>query len=195
MKLQPVKFIHFFLLITFSVVIFIISGLLMGESTAHALPEYANRTSESCGTCHVNPGGGGPRTLRGMLWVAQGRPDKVPVIENLLIAPGVSDGMELYELACAGCHGAGGEGLFGSALVGVGLTQNKIKSTIVRGRIRSGMPAFSGQFSDDQLNTLVEYVYNLASGKISPPPPSYPLDSTIFTGCVVDTQNDKCGGN
>jgi mono/diheme cytochrome c family protein len=32
----------------------------------HALPEYAARTGEACATCHVSPGGGGPRA--GPLW-------------------------------------------------------------------------------------------------------------------------------
>jgi len=179
---------------TIAVVVFLVSGILMGEQPAHALPEYAKRTGESCGVCHVNPGGGGPRTLRGLMWAAQGRPDAVPVIENMLIAPGVKDGLELYDIACAGCHGGAGEGLFGAALVGTGLKENKIRSTIERGRERSGMPPFQGQFTKTQLDILVAYVYGLGIGKIAPPPASYPLESAK-TGCVDNGETVTCGGN
>ncbi len=175
--------------------VFLVTGILWGEQTAHALPEYASRTGESCGVCHVNPGGGGPRTLRGLLWVAQGRPDAVPAIENMLIAPDVEDGLELYDIACAGCHGAAGEGLFGTALIGIGLTENKIRSTIERGRERSGMPSFAGQFTDEQLAALVSYVYGLGTGKIEPPPVSYPLEQPARTGCVGNPETFDCGGN
>ena len=169
-------------------------GALGGATPVHALPEYSTRTSEACGTCHVNPGGGGPRTLRGLLWAAQGRPDAVPMLENVLIAPGVEDGMELYDIACAGCHGASGEGLFGKAIIGSGLVENKIRSTIERGRERSGMPAYEGQFTDEQLDSLVAYVSGLSSGKIEPPPASYPLEAAKF-GCVDNAASDPCGGN
>ncbi len=178
-----------------AVFVFLVSGILWGEQPAHALPEYASRTGEPCATCHVNPGGGGPRTLRGLLWAAQGRPDEVPVLENFLIAPGVEDGQELYEIACAGCHGAAGEGLFGIALVDSGLRENKIRSTIERGRERSGMPSFAGQFTETQLEALVAYVYGLGSGKIEPPPASYPLESPVTTGCVDAFVSGSCGGN
>jgi len=179
---------------TIAVFVFLVTGILTGEQPVHALPEYASRTGESCGVCHVNPGGGGPRTLRGVLWSAQGRPDAVPVFENMLIAPGVNNGLELYDIACAGCHGAAGEGLFGTALVGIGLTESKIRSTIERGRERSGMQPFAGQFTDEQLEALVAYVYGLGSGKIEPPPVSNPLESAT-TGCVENGEPVTCGGN
>ncbi len=177
-----------------AVLIFLVTGILMGEQSAHALPEYSSRTGESCGVCHVNPGGGGPRTLRGLLWSAQGNPDQVPILENLLIAPGVEDGLELYDIACAGCHGASGEGLFGLALVGTGLQERKIRSTIERGRVRSGMQAFAGQFTEVQLEALVAYVFGLGTGKIEPPPDSYPLEP-VQSGCVAGAETAGCGGN
>lgn len=169
-------------------------GLIFGEKPAHALPEFADRTGEPCAVCHVNPGGGGPRTLRGMLWSAQGNPDEVPILENVLIAPGVSEGLELYDLACAGCHGASGEGLFGPTITGTGLTDIKIESAILRGRQRSGMPGFEGQFTDEQLAALVEYVAGIASGRIDPAPNSYPLPPADFT-CEDNETGEACGGN
>lgn len=177
-----------------AVLVFLVTGILMGEQPAHALPEYAARTGEYCGVCHVNPGGGGPRTLRGVLWSAQGRPDQVSGLANVLLAPGVSDGLELYDIACAACHGSSGEGLFGIALTGSGLEEKKISSSILRGRERSGMPAFKGQFTDEQLEILVHYVVGLSSGEIDPPPINYPLESAQF-GCIENTNAEPCGGN
>ncbi|MFQ5410156.1 MAG: c-type cytochrome [Anaerolineales bacterium] len=177
-----------------AVAVLVVTGLLMGEQTAHALPEFAERTGEPCATCHVNPGGGGPRTLRGMLWSAQGRPDAVPQIENLLIAPGVTEGSELYDQACAGCHGFAGEGLFGRALTDAGLSETKIESTVLRGRERSGMPSFAGQFTDDQLQALVEFVAGISFGRIEPLPDSLPLPAADFV-CDPTSNAPRCSGN
>lgn len=161
---------------------------------AHALPEYANRTGEPCATCHVSPGGGGPRTLRGLLWAARGRPDQVPSLPNVLIAPGVTNGRELYDIACAACHGAKGEGLFGAALTGTALREPKIRSNVLRGRERSGMPSFEGQFTDEQLDVLVTYVAGLASGEIAPPPDTYPLPPGKLV-CPSNPAATTCGSS
>ena len=162
--------------------------------TAHALPEYAARTGEPCATCHVSPGGGGPRTLRGLLWAARGKPDKVPALSGVLVAPGVRDGAELYDIAGAACHGHQGEGIFGAALANTALKEEKIRSTVLRGKTRSGMPAFEGQFADTQLDALVTFVAGLASGEIQPPPDEYPLAPGQFT-CNPLSPTAKCGGN
>ncbi len=158
-----------------AVFVFGLVSVWVPAASVHALPEYAGRTGEPCATCHVSPGGGGPRTLRGLLWAARGRADQVPVLPNVLIAPGVSNGLELYDTACVACHGHKGEGIFGAALADTALRESKIRSNIVRGRERSGMPPFRGQFTDEQLDALVTYVAGLASGKIEPPPDTYPL--------------------
>lgn len=166
----------------------------MGENPAHALPEYSERTGEPCATCHVNPGGGGPRTARGSLWVAQGRPDQVPELDNVLYAPGVEDGVELYDNACASCHGASGEGLFGVTITGSGITESQIWSTILLGLERSGMPGFEGQFSDKQFEALITYVTGIASGEIEPAPDTYPLPPGKLE-CVSNPDTERCGGN
>jgi mono/diheme cytochrome c family protein len=181
--------------------ILLIATVALGAATlststlpAHALPEFSDRTGESCSTCHVSPGGGGPRTLRGLLWTARGRPDEVPVLANMLIAPNVDNGTDLYEIACVACHGVKGEGLFGTALANTSLRKSKISSSIKRGRKRSGMPSFKGQFTDEQLDTLAEYVAGLAKGKIEPPPDSYPLPPGELS-CDSGAAVDNCGGN
>jgi len=173
---------------------YLITSGVTNVQPVHALPEYAARTNESCSTCHVNPGGGGPRTLRGMLWAAQGKPDQVPELPGVLLAPGISDGAELWDIACSSCHGLQGEGGFGATIAGSGLKANKIRSTIQRGRLRSGMPAFTGKFTDEQLAALVTFVEGIASGTMAPPPSSIPLTAAEFT-CQSLTAPVSCGGN
>ncbi|MFQ5617152.1 MAG: c-type cytochrome [Anaerolineales bacterium] len=194
MKPRLIRFLQILTLASIGLLLFFVTGLLIGEKPAHALPEYAQRTDESCSTCHVNPGGGGPRTMRGILWSAQGRPDEVPLLGDILIAPGVSDGAELYDIACAGCHGLAGEGLFGAAITGSGVTESKVRSTILRGRERSGMPGFEGQFTGDQLEALVTFVSGIASGQIEPQPASFPLPPAEFD-CAQSDEPQNCGGN
>ena len=192
-KANFVKTLQVSMLVLLAVGTIFVTGLMTKERPVHALPEYAARTGEACATCHVNPGGGGPRTLRGLLWAANGRPDQVPIL-NMLIAPGVDNGAELYDITCAGCHGFAGEGLFGIALTDSGLSESKIQSTIDRGRERSGMPAFEGQLSDAQLEVLVTFVTGIASGDLDPQPNSYALPPAEFT-CNPALDTEKCGGN
>lgn len=154
--------------------------LVIVPPPAHALPEYSDRTGDPCATCHVNPGGGGPRTLRGMLWTAQNRPNDVPTVGDTLLAPGVDDAMELYHAACAGCHGIKGEGLFATALTEYYLTEGLIRGITIRGAPRSGMPSFAGQLTDEQLDALVAYVKDLSDGVIVPPD-SYILPPALET--------------
>jgi mono/diheme cytochrome c family protein len=177
------------------VVVLILTSNLFGEHTAYALPEYAERTDESCATCHVNPGGGGPRTLRGALWAAKGKPDKVPALPGVLLAPGVTDGAELYEIACSTCHGPSGEGLIGVKLAHSSLGNDGIiRFNILKGRLRSDMPSFVDMFTDSQLQALVSYVVALANGTIEVPPAEYPLEPPALN-CTAQSSPETCGGN
>jgi Cytochrome C oxidase, cbb3-type, subunit III len=161
------------------------------EASAHALPEFAQRTGEPCGTCHVNPGGGGPRTLRGLLWAAQGRPDDVPELPGNLIPPSITDGLELYDIACAGCHGSSGEGLYAINLAESGISRAAARSFIRDGIAEFGMPAFRDQLTDDQLESLAAFVAELGQG--APLPFEYPLPQPEFT-CAPAT-GAPCGGD
>ena len=58
--------------------------------TANAMPEYATRTGEPCGTCHTSSAGGGLRSPRGQAWVAQTKPNAVPSLEEALKVLGVN---------------------------------------------------------------------------------------------------------
>ena len=120
----------------------------------------------------------------------------MPELGAILIAPGVENSVELYDVACATCHGVSGEGLFGTALTSSGITEDQIRSTILRGRDRSGMPSFDSKFTDSQLAVLVEYVAGIASGSIEPAPLSYSLPPAQFE-CDSHYFDDSetCGGN
>ncbi len=160
--------------------VFILAFALFAAQPAHALPEFSARTGESCATCHVNPGGGGPRTMRGLIWAAKGQPDAVPELPGVLIAPGVNDGEELYQIACASCHGKYGEGMFGLRLIYSGVNEAKIRGNVLRGRLQSGMPSFDGQFTDEQLGALIEYTLALVNAEVTPAPQFYPLGAPQF---------------
>ena len=160
----------------------------------HALPEYANRTGEPCATCHVSPGGGGPRTLRGLIWSARGKPDKVPELAGVMAAPGATDGADIYEIACAACHGKHGEGLFGIQLSESGLSEGKIRTQILSGKVRSGMPPFDGKFTPAQLDALSKFVADMSSGAATAMPDSFPL-APGHLSCVPSPDNPDCGGN
>jgi len=188
-----IRITQIFIIVTLATVVYFGITFQSGASPAHALPEYSTRTSEPCATCHVNPGGGGPRTLRGLLWAARGRPDAVPIIPGLLIAPGVTNGADLYDIACAGCHGLQGEGLFGIGLVNTGVPKVAIQTFIQQGLVPLGMPGFEGQFTDEQLDTLVDFVAKVANSEIEIDL-HYPLPPAEFT-CMPVSENIVCGGN
>ena len=163
---------------------------LFGEPPVHSLPEYSSRTGETCAVCHVSAGGGGPRTLRGLLWAARGRPDQVPTLPGMLIAPGVENGLELYDIACAGCHGYSRSGLFAIGLADSRISKGAVRSFVVNGIPELNMPIFEGQFTPDQLETLVQFVADLGDGQI--PPDEYPLPPPEFI--CAPAEPTLCGG-
>lgn len=192
---QKTWLIHYLQLLGIAgMALFIFLAISSSTNSVKALPEYSHRTGESCAVCHVNPGGGGPRTLRGALWAAKGKPNEVPPLPGVLIAPGVDGGAELFEIACSSCHGQYGEGLFGRVIVNTGVKENKIRTNILRGRLQSGMPSFEGMFTEAQLQALIEYTVALATGKAEIPPAQYPLEPPAFN-CSPLSPSNACGGN
>ncbi len=172
---------------------FLFVALMVGEPPAHALPEYTDRTGESCGGCHVSAGGGGPRTLRGLLWSARGKPDELPELPGSSLAPGVTDGMELYDIACAGCHGFTGEGLFAINLVGSGINRATNRTFIRDGIPNTDMPAFGNQLTNEQLEILVDFTTQITLGKIELPE-AYRLEPAEFR-CDPISEDLACGGD
>jgi len=158
-----------------------------------ALPEYSSLTGENCGVCHVNPGGGGPRTLRGLLWAARGKPVQLPALPTMLLAPDVQDGFELYGIACAGCHGAKGEGSSAMGLAGTGISAGATRSYLLSGIKSLGMPGFKGQLTDAQVGVLVVFVSSLADSKAPLLPDSYPLAQGQMRGKPANSQTESAG--
>ena len=86
-----------------------------------------------------------------------------PYEEN---AYATSQGKRLYkQYNCSGCHGSGGGGAMGPALMDdkwiYGSAPANIYATIVQGR-PNGMPSFGGHIPDDQIWQLVAYVRSLS---------------------------------
>ena len=79
-------------------------------------------------------------------------------------APQAMDGNALYSSNCSGCHGDDATGGFGTDLTAAnyqyGKDPAKIKESITAGRGGS-MPGFSGQLSDSEIDTLVEFLLKL----------------------------------
>lgn len=55
----------------------------------NAMPEYSTRVGEPCGSCHTSAAGGGLRSPRGQAWVAQGKLNTVPTLDESLKILGV----------------------------------------------------------------------------------------------------------
>ena len=181
-------------------------GLLLfgAMPQAHALPEYATRTGEPCATCHVNPAGGGPRTARGALWIARGRPDTVPQApqSSQVESPASADssavpGRALYaQFGCAACHGAAGEGASGPALNTTAAVAG-VEQVIRKGR--GTMMAFKADsLSDPDLAAIVQFVRSLAGGPAEQTAGSQPVDPAAFV-CASAPDGAamirSCGGN
>lgn len=173
-----------------------------GQRPAHALPEYAARTGEQCTTCHVNPAGGGPRTLRGLLWLAQGRPDQVPPLPGgeTETGEGALDGAALYQkFTCASCHGPSGEGGVGPALNLIELPADQIVQVIRNGE--GGMMGYKPDvMSDVELDSIVQRVQALGRGEVQSDivterrllPPG---QLTCGPGSSASSPRNDCGGN
>ena len=174
------------------------------KPVAHALPEYTIRTGEPCATCHVNPAGGGPRTVRGSLWIAAGKPDQVsplPGSSDQGSAPAApADGQALYErLGCAGCHGVAGEGGAGPAFGKGELPTNQVTQVIRNGK--GAMMAYkSGVLSDVELAAVLRFVQSIGGGEVKAQPKAElrnprPVNAICSAGQVITPAVPTCGGN
>lgn len=76
----------------------------------------------------------------------------------------VTSGKQLFGSLCVGCHGENAKGIVGPDLTvskfKYGKNRLDITRSISMGR-PGGMPAFSGQISKEQVDSLVEYVLSL----------------------------------
>jgi cytochrome c551/c552 len=184
-------------------------GVLIGllvvavRPPVHALPEYVTRTGQPCSACHVNPAGGGPRTVRGLLWVAQGRPDEMPPLPGAAEEPAetTADGQALYEkFGCSACHGPQGEGGVGPALNQAEWAADEV-ARIIRDGLGSMMAYKASVMSDAELEAIVQYVRTLGHDEAQarpmlekrPLPPPYVACGTEPPGTAPRATG--CGGN
>ncbi len=180
-----------------ALIVLAMTALLAGQTTA--LPEYAVRTGEPCGACHVNPAGGGPRNQRGLMWVAAGKPAKVPELPGKPGAePGQASGVEIYKKqGCNGCHGNDGEGLVGPALTKPDLDPVAAREVIRKGK--GGMPAYSAdKLPDADLDAMVAAFKELASVPAAEVPAALPPGKlTCGSGTAEPAAGglQGCGGN
>lgn len=140
--------------------------LFIAWTPAHAYPEYTDRTGQQCTACHVNPAGGGPRTLRGLLWIAQGRPESVPALPGSEKSAAALDGPSLYaQFECSRCHGPVGEGDVGGPLVDREWPTDQIIDVI-----RNGYESMKGYspavMSDEEMNALIPYLQAIGRGEV-----------------------------
>ncbi len=85
--------------------------------------------------------------------------------EHSYTAADIENGSRLYQGSCAGCHGAGGDGIPGIDL-GRGLFRRVATDPEIIAVIRSGIPGTTmppSGFSEAQAVTIVAYLRNLAS--------------------------------
>ncbi len=176
--------------------------LFVAWKPVHAYPEYTDRTGQQCTACHVNPAGGGPRTLRGLLWIAEGRPDSVPPLPG---SEKATDGEELdgatlfTQFECSRCHGVVGEGDVGAALDSTDWPTEKLTDII-----RNGFESMKGYspavLSDEEMNALIPYIQAIGRGEVKSsivlqkrllPPARFPCAAEAETSPV----RTDCGGN
>jgi cytochrome c5 len=174
--------------------------LLWAALPAHAYPEYTDRTGEQCTACHVSPAGGGPRTLRGLLWIADGRPAEVPPLPGGGDTAGVLDGPTLFNrFECNRCHGAVGEGGVAAPLNATEWDEAQLTDII-----RNGISSMNGYppetMSDEELAVLIPYIQAIGRGEVQASEVLYqrPLPPARL-GCDEDTTAAAvvrgCGGN
>ncbi len=80
----------------------------------------------------------------------------------LLLIPLVTNANPIYKQHCAECHGIDRLGRTGPALLPENLSRlrkNKANLVIKQGSVATQMPAFGDKISDDQIQTLVDYIY------------------------------------
>ncbi len=81
--------------------------------------------------------------------------------ENVEVTPELmAAGAKVFSSTCAACHGAEGQGAFGTKLEGFDRLANApaLLSTIIHGL--NSMPALGGQFNDEQVAAVATYVRN-----------------------------------
>ncbi len=126
-------------------------------------------------------------------WLATAAEARPFPLSHAPVTGDVAEGAKLYRKNCASCHGAQGEGGTGTALGNaamLALTPDAfLRHAIANGRDGTPMPAFQGQLSDPQIDSLTAFLRSRASGwKVRKPvlaePP--PLDRIVLNPDAAD---------
>ena len=76
----------------------------------------------------------------------------------------VDAGKVVFATTCANCHGAGGKGAIGPALVDRNLSFAVLSTTIVNGRVGTPMPPFKDGLDSRSLSAVIAYVQSITTG-------------------------------
>ena len=92
----------------------------------------------------------------------------------------VDAGKVLFATTCANCHGSGGKGAIGPALIDRNLSLETLRSTILNGRVGTPMPPFKDELDAKSQAAVIAYAEWLTSGgrlPSEPVPSEGPADS------------------
>lgn len=80
-------------------------------------------------------------------------------------------GREIFLKQCADCHGEDGSGVFGPDLTDQfwlhGYTKGEVHATITNGVPGTGMPAWGESLTEDELESIAEFVLSLSESPLS----------------------------
>lgn len=80
----------------------------------------------------------------------------------------VDAGKAVFATSCANCHGAGGKGAIGPALVDRNLSFPVLSTTILNGRVGTPMPPFKDGLDGKSLAAVMAYVQSITTGGALP---------------------------
>lgn len=90
-------------------------------------------------------------------------------LPHQVVAQDDHPGREKYQLVCAPCHGSDLNGGMGPSLIDGewlhGSSRNQIFRSVSEGISGSGMPAFGGALSDEEINQVVDFIMEGAAGE------------------------------
>ena len=96
----------------------------------------------------------------------------------------VSDPEKKYSQFCAGCHGAEVE-MFVDRNWKYGNTKAEIITSISKGRLDDGMPAFAPSFSKEEIEALAEYILVALQDRST-----YEFEDREYAGKTVETDHE-----
>ncbi len=76
---------------------------------------------------------------------------------------GSINGAAIYSSACAGCHGASGEGGFGGPVARTAMSHGQVVAITTNGQ--GGMPGYAGQFTAEEIDAVATFVLSLGNGQ------------------------------